>query len=50
MEMGLNCHIQSCRWFIHNEDRRVTGQCHRYHNALSHPARKLVRVFPFSPD
>ena len=43
-DLRLNGHVQRRRRFIRNQQFWPTGNRHRDHHALAHPARELVRV------
>ncbi len=43
-DLRLNGDVECRCRLVRNQDFRLTGKCHSNHNALTHTARKLVRI------
>ena len=43
-DLRLDGHVQCCRGFVGNQQRRLAGQRHGDHGALAHAARERMRV------
>jgi hypothetical protein len=47
--LGLQSHVQCGGRFVRDQQPGIAGQRHRDHDALAHPARKLVRIVVDAP-
>ncbi len=43
-DLGLNGHVKGGGRFIGNQQARIARNCHRNHDTLAHPARKLMGI------
>ena len=44
--LRLNRNVKCRRRLVGDQNLRSAGECHRNHDALTHTARKLVRILP----